>query len=74
MHNFFITDKLRGFAKDHHDATYWHVDQTAGFFWVRLEQDRMTVAAFTLDAKDELPANARGRPVAAYEQSVQRLP
>lgn len=66
-------DKLRPFAKDHHDASYWHVDQTAGFFWVKLEQGRMTVAAFTLDAKDALPVSARGRPLPAYEQSVQRL-
>lgn len=67
-------DEVRPFRKDAHDATYWHLDQTAGFFWIRLEQGRMTVAAFTLDENDVLPVNPRGRPVAAYEQSVPRLP
>ena len=67
-------DKVRPFGANGHNATYWHVDRTAGFFWVKLENDRMTVAAFTLNEKDELPVNPRGRPVSAYEQSVQRLP
>lgn len=67
-------DKVRPFGKSVHNATYWHVDKTAGFFWVKLEEGRMTVAAFTLDDKDELPVSPRGRPAAAFEQSVQRLP
>jgi tartrate-resistant acid phosphatase type 5 len=68
-------DELRSFVADHHDAVYWHADQAAGFFWIKLEQNRMTVAAFTLNAKDELPVvTQHGHPVPAYEQSVQRLP
>jgi hypothetical protein len=67
-------DEVRPFGANSHDATYWHVDQTAGFFWVKLEDGRMTVAAYTLDAKDELPVNPKGHPAAAYEQSIQRLP
>lgn len=66
-------EKARKFGKGN-NPTYWRVDRSAGFFWVRLENGRMTVAAYTLNDQDELPVNLRKRPVPAYEQSVQRLP
>ena len=66
-------EKVRAFGEGH-NPVFWHMDKTAGFFWVRLENNRMTIAAFTLDDKDALPANALSHPVPAYEQSVQRLP
>ncbi len=56
------------------NETYWQRDDTLGFFWLKLEEDRFTAAAYTLDANRLLPKDAQGRPVPAFEQTVARVP
>ncbi len=60
----------RPFGDAARNAAYWQQDNTLGFFWFRIENDRFTAAAYTLDADMKLPKDAQGRPVPAFEQSL----
>jgi hypothetical protein len=48
------------------------VDNTLGFFWIQISGDKLTAAAYTLDGEMKLPVSS-GRPVAAFEQTVQQV-
>lgn len=50
----------RPFGPTAANAAFWQQDRTLGFFWLRLEEQRFTVTAYTLDAANQ--------PVAAFEQ------
>lgn len=67
------TDELDPLADEHRHPAYWQSAGRGGFFWIRLDAERMTVAAFTLNDQNELTANPYRHPVPAYEESVMRL-
>ena len=52
----------RPFGDAARNAAFWQMDNTLGFFWLRLETDRFSVAAYTLDAQNQ--------PVVAYEATL----
>lgn len=54
----------RPFADPNRNAAYWQQDQALGFFWFRLEADRLIGAAYVLD--DNL------QPQLAFEQVMSR--
>jgi tartrate-resistant acid phosphatase type 5 len=60
----------RPFGSATRNATYWQVDNTLGFFWYRIEGDKFTAAAYTLDANMKLPKDAQGRPIPTFEQTL----
>jgi tartrate-resistant acid phosphatase type 5 len=60
----------RPFGDANRNAAYWQQDNTLGFFWFRIEADRFTAAAYTLDANLQLPKDAQGRPVPVFEQTL----
>lgn len=63
-------DKSRPFGDPARNPVYWHADRAAGFFWIQLDGQNLTVAAYTLDADDSLPVDAHGRAKAAYERTL----
>lgn len=70
---FFVSGAAEGprpFGNANRNPAYWQVDNTLGFFWFRLEGDRFTAAAYTLDGDLKLPVDTNGKPVAAFEQSL----
>ncbi|MGH8530107.1 MAG: metallophosphoesterase [Nevskiales bacterium] len=64
----------RPFGDAARNPSYWQVDNTLGFFWFKLDGDRFTAAAYTLDASMKLPKDAQGRALPAFEQTVVREP
>ncbi len=59
--------KTRSFGDAARNASYWQADATLGFFWIELDGDRFTAAAYTVDP-------LTGAPTQAFEKSLQRTP
>lgn len=55
------------------NAAYWQAGEKLGFWWIRLDGKKMTAAAFALGDDQALTLDAKGQPVAAFEQSVARV-
>jgi hypothetical protein len=52
---------------------FWQAEKRFGFFWIALEGDRLTAAAYTLNEDLSLPRDEQGRPQAAYQQTLEHI-
>ncbi len=60
----------RPFSPTASNATYWKLDNTLGFFWIKLDGDKLTAAAYTLGGDLKLTKDESGRVAPAFEQTV----
>jgi len=68
------SEQPRAFGDAARNETYYQKDNVLAFFWFEFEADRMTGAAYVLEADMQLPKNADGSLKADFEQSLPRLP
>jgi hypothetical protein len=54
------------------EPTYWESEKRYGFFWISLEENQLSAAAYTLNAELALPRDAEGRIKPAFEQTQRR--
>ncbi|MBI2383701.1 MAG: metallophosphoesterase [Gammaproteobacteria bacterium] len=67
--------KERDLLDEKRNPAYYQAGGIFGFFWVQIEDDVLTAAAYTVTA-DGAPGNvdAQGKPAPAFEKSITRTP
>ncbi len=68
------SEQPRAFGDAARNATYYQKDNVLAFFWFEFEGEKMTGAAYVLDANMQLPKNGDGSLKSDFEQSMARIP
>lgn len=68
------SEQPRAFGSATRNETFYQKDNVLAFFWFEFEGEKMTGAAYVLDAAMKLPTNPDGRLKADFEQSMVRVP
>lgn len=68
------SEQPRAFGDAARNPTYYQKDNVLAFFWFEFRDDRMTGAAYVLDADQKLPRGGDGKLIADFEQTQARQP
>ena len=68
------SEQPRAFGSATRNEVFYQKDNVLAFFWFEFEGEKMTGAAYVLDADRQLPKNPDGSLKADFEQSMPRVP